>query len=206
MRDSIEHIEQDIAFVRSLVEEDHRPPMRDSAVMVAVGAVFGLMGVRAWLIGAGLWDPPAAWRPWMLLDAPVLFLVVLALILRRYPAPPAGPLTRAVSAAWSAVGAGVAAMATAFGIASWRAQDIDVMGLFTPMLFILYGMAWWIAYRIRLRTSLRLVALGSFATAAITGSLVGRPELWLAEALGLVLWVLAPGLLGLRAARLRTGA
>jgi 2-methylcitrate dehydratase PrpD len=58
----------------------------------------------------------------------------------------------------------------------------------------------WIAYRIRLQTSLKWVAFGSFATAAATGALVGQPELWLAEALGLALWVLLPGIIGLRSA------
>ncbi len=69
------------------------------------------------------------------------------------------------------------------------------------MLFILYGMAWWIAYRVRLRASLMWVALGTFAAAAVTGLLVGRPELWLAEAAGLFLWVAIPGIVGMRSSR-----
>src|SRR5687767_9223998 len=130
----------DIAFIKGLMEDDMTVPARDWAVMVAAGAIFGLMGVRAWLMSAGLWSAPAAWRPWMLLDAPALSLAVMVLIFARYPRGPKGTLSRTVSAAWSAVGVGVAAMSIAFGAASWRSQDIDVMGLFTPMLFILYGM------------------------------------------------------------------
>ncbi|RYG28736.1 MAG: hypothetical protein EON93_18010 [Burkholderiales bacterium] len=180
------------------MEDDLRLPRRDWAVMVAAGAVFGAMGIRAWLMSAGLWSAPAIWRPWMLLDAPLLFVGSLMLIFRRYPKGPKGTLSRTISAAWSAVGVGVAAMSVAFAAASWRAGSIDVMGLFTPMLFILYGMAWWIAYRVRLQPLLMGVALGSFATAAATGLLVGQPELWLAEAIGLIAWVMIPGIVGLR--------
>lgn len=191
-------IRGDIAFVRSVVEDDLRLPQRDWAVMIAVGAVFGAMGVRAWLMSADLWTAPVAWKRWMLLDAPALFLLVLWLIYRRFPRGARGTLSRTVSAAWSAVGVAVGAMSLAFGAATWRTGDLQVMGLFTPMLFILYGMAWWIAYRIRLQPSMMGVALGSFATAALTGLLIGRPELWLVEAMGLVLWVMIPGWVGLR--------
>jgi hypothetical protein len=190
----------DIAFVKSLVEDDLHLPRRDWAVMIAAGAIFGAMGIRAWLMGAELWIPPLAWKRWMLLDAPALFVVALLLIFRRYPKGPKGNMSRTLSAAWNAVGVGVAAMSVAFGAASWRATNIDVMHLFTPMLFILYGMAWWIAYRVRLQASLKWVALGTFATAAATGFLVGHPELWLAEAMGLFLWVMIPGIVGLRSA------
>ena len=193
-------IRGDIAFMKSLVEDDLRLPRRDWAVMIAAGAIFGAMGVRAWLMSAGLWQAPAVWRPWMLLDAPALFVVCLVLIFRRYQKGPKGTMSRTISAAWSSVGIGVAAMSIAFGAASWRSGTIDVMGLFTPMLFILYGMAWWIAYRVRLQPALMWVAFGSFATAAATGLLIGRPELWLAEAVGLVLWVMIPGIVGLRTA------
>jgi hypothetical protein len=188
----------DIDFVKALVQDDMTLPKRDWAVMIAAGTVFGAMGVRAWLMSAGLWEAPAVWRPWMLLDAPALFVVVLLILFQRFPVGPKGTMSRTISAAWSAVGVGVGAMSIAFGAASWRAADINVMGLFTPMLFILYGMAWWIAYRIRLQALLKWVAFGSFATAALTGLLVGRPELWLAEAAGLALWVLVPGLVGFR--------
>lgn len=197
---SVGQIRGDIAFVKGLVEDDLSLPKRDWAVMIAAGSIFGLMGIRAWLMSAGLWEAPAVWRPWMLLDAPALFVMTLVIIQKRFPSGAKGTLSRSMSAAWSAVGLAVAAMGAAFGAASWRADNIDVMGLFTPMLFVLYGMAWWIAYRIRLQTSLKWVAFGSFATAAATGALVGQPELWLAEAIGLALWVLVPGIIGLRSA------
>jgi hypothetical protein len=193
-------IRGDIAFMKALLEDDLRLPDRDWGVMIAAGAIFSAMGIRAWLMSSGLWQAPAIWRPWMLLDAPALFVLALVLIYRRYPKGPKGTMSRTISAAWSAVGVGVAAMSIAFGAASWRAGTIDVMGLFTPMLFILYGMAWWIAYRVRLQPALQWVAIGSFVTAAATGMLVGRPELWLAEAIGLFLWVMIPGIVGLRAA------
>jgi hypothetical protein len=198
-------IRGELAYIKTLMEVDVRLPSRDWAVMIAAGAVFAAMGIRAWLMSAGLWQAPALWRPWMLLDAPLLFVLSLLVIFRRYPKGPKGAMSRTVSAAWSAVGVGVAAMSLAFGAASWRAGSIDVMGLFTPMLFVLYGMAWWIAYRVRLQPALRWVALGSFGTAAATGLLVGRPELWLAEAIGLIAWVMIPGIVGLRGSRQSQG-
>jgi hypothetical protein len=192
-------IREDIAFMKSLAEDDLSLPKRDWAIMIAVGSIFGLMGIRAWLMSSGLWEPPALWYRWMLLDVPALFVLTLIIILKRFPRGAKGTLSRSMSAAWSAVGTGVAAMSVAFGVAAWQTHNIPVvMGLFTPMLFVLYGMAWWIAYRIRLQTSLKWVAFGSFATAAATGALIGRPELWLAEALGLLLWVLLPGIIGIR--------
>lgn len=194
-------VRSDIAFVKAMVQDDMNLPPRDWIIMIVAGAIFGAMGVRAWLMSAGLWTAPAAWRPWMLLDAPALFVLSLVLVFKLYPAGPQGLLSRTISAAWSAVGVGVGAMGMAFAVASWRAQNVDVMGLFTPMLFILYGMAWWIGYRVRLQAPLKWVAFGSFATASATALLVGRPELWLAEATGLLLFALIPGVVGLRLSR-----
>lgn len=175
-------------------------PVKQWLLMIAAGLIFGAMGIRAWLMAGGLWEAPAAWKPWMLLDAPVLFGLVAVLVHHRYRVQMTTAQHAPAIALWNAVGAAIAAMAMAFGVVAWKTHSVNVMGLFTPMLFVIYGMAWWVASHGRQWSVLKWVAIGNFVTATATALLIGKPELWLAEAMGLLLFGSVPGVVALRAA------
>lgn len=202
MSRSEQSIRDDAAFLRALAQGGAEGSAKDGAILLAVGLIFGLVSVQYWVLESGLlFSTPRALLPWLWLDGVVPFLIVLALISRRFRGRAPGAASRAVSAAWSGVGAAhiIAAVALAMGglrlglplLASWA---------FPVVLFTMYGAAWSVAFATRRRLTFALNAAGSYLVALLCGVVMGRAEEWLVLAGGLFLLVAAPGAIMLRAA------
>jgi hypothetical protein len=136
------------------------------------------------------------------LDALAIFVVILAIALRRFPVSRAGAASRAMSAAWTSVGLafGIAVLGLAAG--AWRlSQPKLVVSVLPLVLFTLYGAAWCVAFAVKRRGWHACIAAGSFATVLASGICMGTPGEWTIFALGLFLWVAAPGVAIMRQAR-----
>jgi hypothetical protein len=202
MNDSLQTLKDDIAFMKSVTEDSSRALLRDGAILIAVGVIFGLDSFRFWGIFAGFlpWAKPT--EHFYGFDAFAVFLVVLHLIMRHFRGLTRGARARAVSAAWLAVGAAYAASLLALGAAAWRLGQPLLMVWIPPLiLFILYGASWWIAFAVKRRAWFAGVALGSFATAILSGLAVPSPHEWAVLAFGLFLWVAMPGIMIMRQAQ-----
>ena len=201
MSRSEQSIRDDAAFLRALAQGGAEGSAKDGAILLAVGLIFGLVSLQYWVLESGLFGTPRALLPWIWLDGVVPFLIVLALISRKFRGQAPGAASRAVSAAWSGVGAAhiIAAIALAVGglrlglplLASWA---------FPVVLFTMYGAAWSVAFATRRRRAFALNAAGSYLAALLCGVVMGRAEEWLVLAGGLFLLVAAPGAIMLRAA------
>lgn len=202
MTDETKALQDDIAFIKALAEDNGRALGRDGAIMVAVGVVFGLNAFRYWGIEAGFldWAKPSA--NWMGIDALAVFLIVLQVLMRRFRGVARGAASRAMSAAWTGVGLAISVAVIALAIAAWRLQQpLLVLRVFPLILFTLYGSAWWIAFKVKRRIWFAGVAAGSFVTAMGCGFGTGRSYGWAILGTGLFLWVAAPGIAILREAR-----
>jgi hypothetical protein len=152
----------------------------------------------AWAIDRGLLDLPRAWAYtsglWStLIYAPVLALLIIRSI--RHPGPGVHGLTaRAAVAAWSGVGLTTVVVLFVIGAASIQLHEPTLWRVWPALCFTLYGAAWWGFATARRSRSWTLVALGSYATAAVNGLLIATPELELGCAVGLLLWVAGAGL------------
>jgi len=200
--DETKALRNDIAFMRALSEDSGRALSRDAAILVAVGAIFGLNAFRYWGIEAGFLDWAKPTGNWMGLDALAVFLIVLVVIRRRFHGAVRGAASRAMGAAWGGVGIAISAAVIALVIGAWRLQlPLLVIWVFPLILFTLYGAAWWIAFAIKRRNWFAGIAIGSFVTTLGCGFRMGRPDEWAILGLGLFLWVAVPSVAILRETR-----
>lgn len=202
MNDSMQTLKDDIAFMKGMTQDSSRALVRDGAILIAVGVVFGLDSFRFWGIMAGFlpWAKPT--EHFYGFDAFAVFVVVLYAIMRRFRGLAQSGRGRAVSAAWLGVGLAYAVALLSLGAAAWRLKQPLMMIWMPPMiLFILYGASWWIAFAVKRRAWFAGVAIGSFATAILSGLAIPSPHEWAVLAFGLFLWVAAPGILIVQQAR-----
>ena len=187
-------LKDDVDFLRALADGGAKVTARDGAILVAVGVIFGLVALQYWAIFAGVLNPPLAWRPWLWLDGLIPYLVVFALISARFRGRSPGAGSRALSAAWTGVGAAHVFAVVGLALASRRLGiPLFVIWVFPLILFTLFGAAWCVAYAARRRAIYLATAIGSFVAAVACGAVMGQPEEWLVLAAGLFGLVAAPG-------------
>ena len=193
-------IRDDAAFLRALAQGGAEGSARDAAVLVAIGVIFGLVAVEYWLIESGLLRVSGLLRAWLWLDGAIPFLVVMALISRKYRGQAPGAATRGLSAAWAGVGVAHVVGAIALIIGGRRlGLPLLVPWVFPLVLFTLFGSAWSVAFAVRRRRAFAFNAAASYLAALLCGLVMGRPEEWLVLAGGLFLLVAVPGAVILRA-------
>jgi hypothetical protein len=194
MRDDLQGLRDDIAFMKAVSEDSGLALIRDGAVLVAVGVIFGISALRFWAIEAGYLDWARGSERWMGFDAVAIFLLVLPALMRRFGGVPRGSASRAMSTAWGSVGWAISVAVLALAAGAWRLhQPLLVLWVFPPILFTLYGAAWWIAFSVKRTVWLGGIAGGCFATVIGMGLVMGAPSEWLLLSTGLFLWVAVPG-------------
>jgi hypothetical protein len=99
------------------------------------------------------------------------------------------------------VGWSIGAVFLAFFVAANQTGEWIIMDLLLPVALAFYGAAWGVSAGMSGVRWLWLVSVGSLISAVGLAFLVGEPELYLSFALGLIFWVVAPGLLLMRQAR-----
>ncbi len=191
---------EDVAFLRALAAGGALGTARLGAVLLTIGLVFGLVAIQYWVVEAGPVLVPSGVEAWLWLDGLIPFLLIIALIQRRFRGLEPGPGSRALSAAFAGVGVALGVAALTLGLAG---HQLGISKLapwaFPIVLFSLFGAAWGVAYAVRRSASYAAFAVVSFLTAALCGLMVSRPEEWLVLAAGLVLVAALPGALMLRA-------
>lgn len=194
MSDDEHSLSDDVAFLRALAEGGTSGAAREGAILVAVGLIFGLVAIEYWCIESALFAVSPAVQTWLWLDGLIPFLVCMAVISAKFRAHPSGAASRALSATWTGVGTAFIVADVALYAAS---QELGIpllaKWLFPLVLFALLGGAWGVAFAVRRRRPLGLLAGGNFAAAILSGILIGRPQEWLVLASGLIFLVAVPG-------------
>jgi len=203
MTAQLESIRDDLAFMKALASDDGRLPGIVGAHFLAAGLIYGLPIFPVWAAARGLIDLPPGLASMVGIYSTIVYLPVMAWLFYRgrnaYPR--AAPSARAFSAIWSSVGLTTLAIVAVIFTAAWRLHEPRIWQLWPAACFTLYGAAWWSVSMARRSWGLRLVAIGSYATAVINGFLIGTPELVLGCAIGIQLWLSGPGLVMLLKAR-----
>jgi hypothetical protein len=195
MSNDEQRLSDDVAFLRALAAGDSTGGAREGAILIAVGLIFSLVAAQYWAIESGVFVVPPAVHTWLWLDGLIPFLICTAVILAKYRAHATGVASRALGASW---GAGVGTAFIVADIALYAASrelgiPLLVKWLFPVVLFCLIGGAWGVAFAVRRRKFLGLLAGGNFAAAILSGIVIGRPQEWLVLAGGLILLVAVPG-------------
>ncbi|MDI1282614.1 MAG: hypothetical protein ACI9YM_001711 [Brevundimonas sp.] len=198
--------EDDLAFMRSIVEGGWRPPMTLAVCYLAGGLLYGLQCLFHVGQVTGLIHWPDLANLVFVAGITVAFLAVLtwAILKDRRDNPPRhGALAaRTLSAAFNATGMANAAVLIVFGVGAVRDQDFAIWLYYAAIVFALQAAAWYMAWTLKRKGWMLATALGGWATAVALGVLVREP-LWYLGVCTVALFLLfaLPGWIMFRDAR-----
>ncbi len=195
-------VQDDLAFMRNLVEQGSRSQLTGGSVFFAGGLLYGFQTLYHWGQYRGWINPPDVLNLAVVAGVTIVFTAILLFVLwRDRNAGASGLMGRALSAVFGGIGLANLAMVFVFGLNAAR-TDAQTWMLYPPVIFALQGAAWYTAYRLQKRGWHGLVAGGWFAASAGLGYAVGNTELYiLVAALSLLLLLALPGLVMMRLAR-----
>ncbi len=199
---NVDSARDDLAFMRALVDPDDRWQRQFGLTYTAAGACYCAQMALHAVQFVGLLPPDGPIALAIGLGPTVVFLVILLGIIGRRGASPAGGATsKAVGAVFGAVGLTNLVLIAAIGSIAWRLSSITVWLIYPCVVMILQGMAWLVAYMMRRRGWLALVAFGWFAVGVAMALCIQNMAGYVASAAGgMFAFMLLPGLYVLRQA------
>ena len=197
--------QDDLAFMRSIVEGGGRPSMTLAICYLAGGLLYGLQCLFhvGQVVGLIRWPGPANLA--FVIGITVAFLSVLtwAILKDRKEGAARGPLaTRSLNAAFSATGMANTAVIIVFGVGAIRDNDFAIWLYYAAIVFALQAAAWYMAWTLKKKGWMLAVALGGWVVAVALGLLVRQP-LWYLGVCTVALFALfaLPGWIMFREAR-----
>jgi hypothetical protein len=195
-------IGDDLAFMRALAEGGGESRRATAAGFVAGGVLYGL---QCFVQGADAvgWLRLSDMQSGIFVAAITIgFLLLLGWILWRYRnAPSTGVSARALAAAFSGAGTATLALLCVFASAALREGSITIWMLFPCAVFALQGAAWMVAWSLRRRGWLGLVALGWMASAIGLSLAIGHDIYPFIAGAALLLFMAVPGAVMMRSAQ-----
>lgn len=203
--------EDDLAFLRSIVDGGGRPPMTLAVCYLAGGLLYGLQCL--WHIGqiAGVVRWPDLANLAFVIGITGSFLAILTWAIlsdRKNDVTRRGPVaSRALNAAFSAAGMANTAVIIVFGVGAYRDQDFAIWLYYAAIVFALQAAAWYGAWMLKRKGWMLAVALGGWVAAVALGVLVRQPVIYLYVCTAALFLLFAlPGWIIFRAARGTTTA
>ena len=199
--------EDDLAFMRSIVEGGGRPPMTLAICYLAGGLLYGLQCLFhvGQVIGVIRWPDLANLASVVMITVAFLAVLTWAILKDRRDgvSTARGPMaTRTLNAAFSSAGMANAAVIIIFGVGAWRDQDFAIWLYYAAIVFALQAAAWYMAWMLKRKGWMLATALGGWITAVALGVLVREPFLYLGVCtVALFLLFALPGWLMFRDAR-----
>jgi len=171
--------EDDLAFMRSIVEGGGRPPLTLAISYLAGGLLYGLQCLFHVGQATGLIRWPDLANLAFVVMISVAFLLVLTWAIlkdRRDGGSSRGPLAaRTLTAAFNATGMANLAVIIIFGVGAVRDGDFAVWLYYAAIVFALQAAAWYMAWTLKRKVWMLATALGGWATAVALGLLVREP-------------------------------
>jgi len=198
--------EDDLAFMRSIVEGGGRPPMTLAICYLAGGLLYGLQCLFHVGQATGLVRWPDLANLVFVVGISATFLTILTWAIlkdRKTGTSNRGPVaTRTLNAAFSATGMANCAVIIVFGVGAYRDQDFAIWLYYAAIVFALQAAAWYMAWTLKRKGWMLAVALGGWVTAVALGLLVREPMLYLGVCtIALFLLFALPGWILFRDAR-----
>jgi len=171
--------EADLAFLRSIVEGDRRPPMTLAICYLAGGLLYGLQCLfhLGQILGVVRWPDLA--NLIFVVGITVTFLAILTWAIltdMKTGGAGRGPTgARTLNAAFSATGMTNAAVVIIFAVGAFRDGDFAVWLYYAAIVFALQAAAWYVAWLLRKKGWMLATALGGWVTAVALGVLVREP-------------------------------
>jgi len=204
MTDPIQNAQDDLAFMRRLVDQGGgRAGVAGGSIFLAAGLLYGGQCLYHWAQLRRLADFPGPLNLLMAAGPTVVFLIILTVVLLRDSrVAPTGSMPRALQATFAGVGLANLAMVAVFGVNAARHPEFPVWLFYPAVIFALQGAAWFVVWQMRRRAWVGLVALGWLAAAVALGLSIDALERYILIAAGsLILLMAVPGAVMMRLAR-----
>ena len=176
--------QDDLAFMRSIVEGGGRTSMTLSICYLAGGLLYGLQCLFhvGQVVGLIRWPELANLTFVVMITVGFLAVLTWAILKDRRDGPPnRGPLaTRSLNAAFSATGMANSAVIIVFGVGAIRDNDFAIWLYYAAIVFALQAAAWYLAWTLKRKGWMLATALGGWVTAVALGVLVREPIWYLA--------------------------
>ena len=205
-RTPVSTAEADLAFLRGIVEGGGRNQTTMGVVLLAGGLLYGVQCLFHLGQAAGVirW-PGLATLAFVIAITVAMCIVIAWAVMKDRKAgvkSTSGPLaSRAMNGAFSGTGAANLAVIIIFGVGASRDGDFAVWLYYPAIVFAFQSIAWFMAWQLKRKGWMGLMALGHWTTAVALGLLVREPiaYLWVCTAALFLLFAL-PGWLILREA------
>lgn len=175
--------EDDLAFMRSIVEGSGRPPMTLAICYLAGGLLYGLQCLFhiGQVFGVIRWPDLANLIFVVGITATFLAILTWAILHdRKTGASNRGPLAaRMTSAVFSATGMANAAVVIVFAVGAIRDEDFAIWLYYGAIVFALQAAAWLVAWTLKKRAWMLATSLGGWVAAVALGVLVRDPLAYL---------------------------
>ena len=198
--------EDDLAFMRAIVEGGGRPPMTLAICYLAGGLLYGLQCLFHFgqVIGLIRWPDLANLAFVVAISAAFLSVLTWAILKDRREGPAnRGPMaSRSLNAAFSATGMANTAVVIVFAVGAFRDKDFAIWLYYAAIVFALQAAAWYVAWMLKKKGWMLAVSLGGWVTAVALGVLVRQPLAYLGVCTAALFLLFAlPGWIMLRDAR-----
>ena len=193
----------DLDFMRGIVQPTPAAFALTGEVYVAAGLLYGAQLLFHWGQIAGWLRPSPTVSLAVIVGVTAVFLATLAWSLWRHRGRGKGSTaSRAVNVAFETMGMTNLVIVGIVGLVAWRQQSWETWLIYGAVVYALQGAAWAVAWSLMRRAWLGLVAAGWFATSLGMAAVTGDPATYvLISGLGLLLWMVMPGLVLVRQAR-----
>jgi hypothetical protein len=191
----------DLAFLRALAEGGGESQRGTGIALVLGGLLYGLQCFVAGAQAYGWVQLSDAVMTVFSIGITVAFLVSISWMswLGRN-APQGGVVARALSAAFASAGTATLSMLCVFASVAIRDKSLTIWLLYPCAVFALQGAAWMVAWMLRRRGWLGVVALGWFASAIVLAQTIDTPLYPMIAGVALVLFMAVPGAVMMRPA------
>lgn len=195
--------QDDLAYMRTVVEQGGRPRMAGALIYMAAGLIYGAETLVHWGQSINLIQLSERATLAFVAGCTLLFVLVMVVLIVRDKTRGVGAGTgsRALNAAFGGAGLANIALMAIFGVNAWRQHDFMIWMLYPCVVFALQGAAWYVAFMLRWKIWMLTVSLGCLTTAVVMGLVIGTPTFNLVAALACFAWLAVPGAIMARDAR-----
>ena len=200
----IKSAEENLAFVRTILEEREQGLKNGGAIYAAAGILYGLQCLIAWLDLSSLLPLPEAVLSWNSILPTIFFLLFLgwALWRDRENMQQHGVASRAVTAAFASAGFANIALVIVFAFYAYQQDDFSIWLFYPVMVCALQGAVWYVMAMVQKRWWMGGIAAGWLLTTLATGLLIPSPAHYLlALCIGLFAFMALPGMILVRIGR-----
>lgn len=200
MNTDLKSAQDDLAFLRGIVEGGGRPPKLMGELFVSGGLLYAAQTLYHWAQATGAIAPPPIVTLLVVVGVTTAFLAHMTyLIIRDRRVSEGGSANRAVIAAFRTLGYSNLVVIALFGIVAYRRHDFVFWLLYPCIIFILQGAGWLVAASILKRRWYMAVGLGWFAAVIGMALTLGSEAYLLVIVAALLLFMALPGYLLTRA-------